>query len=227
MEIIFSYNKNKKYISIICIALYVQLISLMIGCASYETVETKEKEPVKNEIFVNVNSLNIHFVSLANRNLAMNYVGIDPERSSMLPMFIKIINRGNEVIKIQLSESYLVTGTGEICRSLSVEESIDRAKKSDAEVVAWTLALAPIADVVMLGAMHANTSANRTLEEDYHDKYFKPTLINAGGSAQGIVFFVFPTTKQTKIILAIIQIKSIDTNEVKKVSINLNDDFSK
>jgi hypothetical protein len=231
MKKISNHIRSKKSTILFPIALYLQLLLLSTGCVSYKPVELKENEIIKKGVVAKIDSIEVSFIWLADRQVAMNYVGIDPQKSNMLPTFIKISNCGNKVIKVDLARSHLVTELGEELRSLSVEESIDRAKRSDAAVVAWTLGLATISYVAAGGAMivagNATTSVNRTLEEDYHNKYFKPTLINAGGCAQGIVFFGFPAKKQTKIILAVIQIKNIDTNEEKKVYINLNEDISK
>ncbi len=201
---------------------------LMIGCATYEPRNNSQKftedNILKNETVGYAEPLEVHIVVFIGQEVAKNYVGINPKKSNMLPVFMKILNNGNDVIKIDLQRSFLLAKSGENYQSLTLEESIKRAERSDAEVVGWTIGFG------LVGALISGdkaASANKSLEEDYHNKFFKPTLINNKSSAQGILFFDVPKEKQPDINSVLIQALNINTNEVKKISLKLPENNSK
>jgi hypothetical protein len=153
---------------------------------------------------------------LKEKDLAKSYVGIDPAKSSMIPVFMKIANSGDNPIKVDISGSSLITATGEPFQALSIDEAIEKAIRSDAEVVGWTIAFGLMGALVSGG----NTaSTNKSLEEDYHQKSFKPSLINTKSSGEGLVFFYVPVEKQALINAAMIQLLNPISNERRNVTV--------
>ncbi len=123
---------------------------------------------------------------------------------------MKIANWGNDPIKVDFSASSLVSDTGESFRHLSIDEAIEIARRGDAEVVGWTIAFGLIGAL----ASGSNTaSTNKSLEEDYHNKSFKPTLINTKSSGEGLVFFYVPADKLERVNTALIQLMNVTSQE--------------
>jgi len=209
-----------KAIRFFCYAALFILTSLLIGCATYAPAEKASIAPTdllkKNEAVFNSESCEFHIVVLRDRELAKNYVGIDPFKSSMIPVFMKINNYGNDLVKVDVSGSSLLTDAGELFQPLTIDEAIEKARRSDAEVIGWTIAFGLTGALVSGGT---TASANKSLEEDYHNKSFKPTLINTKSSGEGLVFFSVPAEKQEFISAAIIQLLNPASNETKKVTV--------
>ena len=202
--------------------LYLALVTILIGCATYQPGDAPspitEDDILQDQVVLTMDSLEFHLAPLTNQQIAKKYLGLDPLKSNMLPVFMRVHNSGNQIVKIDISLSFLLTTSGESYPALALEQSIDRAMRSHGEVVAWTIGFG------LIGALASGSqvaSANRTLEEDYLAKRFKPTLINAEGSAQGIVFFDIPAEEQGNISSAVIHVLNLTTNDAKHISINL------
>lgn len=202
--------------------LYLALVTILIGCATYQPGDAPspitEDDILQDQVVLSMDSLEFHLAPLTNQQLAIKYLGVDPLKSNMLPVFMRVHNSGNQIVKIDISLSSLLTSSGEGYPALTLEQSIDRAMRSHGEVAAWTIGFG------LIGALASGSqvaSVNRTLEQDYLAKRFKPTLINAEGSAQGIVFFDIPAEKQGNISSAVIHVLNLTTNDAKHIAINL------
>jgi len=210
----------RKAIRLFCHAALFIHILVFFGCATYAPADKAATAPTdilkKNEAVVSSEPYEFHVVVLKDRELAKNYVGIDPFTSSMIPVFMKINNYGDDLIKIDVSGSALLTDTGEPFSSLKIDEAIERARRSDASVVGWTIAFGMVGAFASAGQ---TTSVNKSLEEDYHGKSFKPTLINSKASGEGLVFFNVPPEKQALINEAIIQLSNPISHDTRKVTI--------
>jgi len=210
---------NKAIGDFCCVSLFI-LTSLLAGCATYSPAERGELTPADilkgKEAVVSSESCEFRVVILKDRDLAKRYVGIDPAESSMIPVFMRIANSGNRLIKLDASGSSLLTAAGEPFQSLTIDEAIEKAMRSDAEVVGWGIAFGTVGAIVSA----SNTaSTNKSLEEDYHKKSFKPNLINTESSGEGLVFFHVPPEKQEFINAAVIQLLDPTSNETKKVTV--------
>lgn len=210
----------KKAIRFVCYAALFVQSALLIGCATYSPSERANLTPTdilkKNEAVVSSESCEFHIVVLKDKDIAKSYVGIDPTQSSMIPVFMKIANSSNHLVKVDISGSSLLTDAGEPFQSIPIDEAIEKARRSDAEVVGWTIAFGLMGGLVSGG----NTaSINKSLEEDYHQKSFKPSLINTKSSGEGLVFFYVLAEKQALINAAIIQLLNPTSNETKKVTV--------
>jgi hypothetical protein len=206
-----------KIVGLCCCASAFLLVFLLIGCTSYTPANFTSADLLqRNEAVVKSEGREIHVVVLKDRRLARNYVGIDPVRSSMVPVFMKIINAGNDIVKVDIPGTSLLTDAGESFHSLTIDQAIEKAMRSDAEVVGWTMAFG-ITGALASGSKAA--SANKSLEEDYHNKSFKPTLLNTKSSGEGLVFFHVPAEKQALINAIAIQLFNLQSNEPKKITI--------
>ncbi len=196
----------------------------ILGCAKYKPANTSnqisENKILENDVFISGNDIDIHFAAIKDKQTSKEYLGIDPYKSNMLPVLLKITNNRNEVIKVDLVNSYVITKTAELHNNLSIDEAIKKALRSDAEVVGWMIGFGCLGFLV---AGDNAASINRSLEEDYHDKYFMPTLLNIGSTAKGIVFFDYPREAQGQIISSVIQLTSLNTNEKIQIKIQLHD----
>jgi hypothetical protein len=200
--------------------LFLMLISLVVGCATYQPEKSAaiKDDILKERTTYNDHLFEIQLISLKDKEKAKAFVGIEPEESDMVPVFIKFQNKGNDPIKLDLSQTFLNSKSGENFQSLSIEASIDRARRSDAEVVAWTVGFGLIGAI----ASGSNTATvNRSLEEDYHAKYFKPTLINGNCAAEGLLFFNVPRDKQSEIKNASLSVLNLNSNNKASISVDL------
>jgi hypothetical protein len=191
------------------------------GCATYE--------PTEKPIALNTNldqkvaqltgdGLEMRVLDLREQQLAKGYVGIDPQRSGMLPLLLKVRNDTDRILKVDLAQSALVAGSGESFPYLSTELSIERARINDAQNVGWTLAFGLMGGLVS-GSKTA--AANQSLDDDYRKKCFKPTLVMTRNTGEGIVFFDVPGDKQATIVSLELLITDIDKDESRHISIPL------
>ena len=172
---------------ILCVSV---IFSLVGGCASSSAM----KRPASHdegyrEIVVTQDSITVHLFPYIDSALCGKYLGIKPSSAHMIPSLLRIENNSSKILKVNLNKcSFSIAGKA--CLPLEPEDAFDRAKRSGAEVVVWQLGFGIIG-----ASMAANnvTSANRSLEEDFHSRYFKPTLINSGKTAQGIIFNQYPS----------------------------------
>jgi len=200
----------RHFLSICLCAVYPVFLTLS-GCTSYGPAKHPELAPPSegsaDEIVAGDSTFEIHFVPLFDKERANAYLGINPARSKIMPALVKVVNLDKQPIKVDLRGSYLVVDPNEHWNSLELGEAIRRALRNDAEVVGWMFAFGLPAWYAAAGNA-ANT--NRTLEQDYHAKYFKPTLINAGASGQGVVFFDAPQQGEYHISAAVIRVRKVN-----------------
>jgi len=179
-------NNKKKYFRAASALL---LSAAAMGCASYEPVRkgALSEEPSR-EVVVSRDSVTIHYFPYIDSSLCSYFLGIKPARTGLAPSLLKIENNGPGILKVNLDKCVLEVG-GDQCAPLAIDEVLARARRGGAEVVALQLGFGIGG---MLAGANNVTSTNRSLEEDYHAKYFKPTLISPGKTAQGAVFNRFP-----------------------------------
>jgi hypothetical protein len=188
------------------------VLSALAGCSSYEPaqhpkpVSVASEDAAAGEIVVNEDSIEIRFVPLFDKERAKSYLGINPAKSKIMPALVKVVNTCNEPVKVDMDGSYLVIDPNERWNTLALSEAIHRGLRSDAEVVGWMIALGMPA---WYAAASNSANVNRTLEEDYYAKHFKPTLINAGGVGQGIVFFDVREQDECHVSAAVIRIHKL------------------
>ena len=163
---------------------------MVIGCASYEPEqEGRDVSLPGEEIVVEQDQLVVRLHPVFEKTAARNYFGINPAASHMMPAMLSLENVGDEIVRLDLEESYLVMRADEQWHVLALDEAIDRALRSDAEVIGWALAFGTVGAII---SMDNVTTTNRTLEQDYHAKHFRPVVINGGQSGHGVVFFERP-----------------------------------
>ena len=137
----------------------------------------------------------------------------------MLPALLVVENLADEVLKVDIEGSYLVLASGDQWRALALDETIDRALRSDAEVMGWGLAFGMVG---MFVSMDNVTTVNRTLEQDYHAKYFRPAIINAGQSGGGMVFFERPVPERIDVDAVIIRVDRLNTGQAVELTASLD-----
>ncbi len=197
----------------ICLCVSSTLLFTLAGCTSYDPARHPELPPPgeggTDGVVAGDSSLEIHFVPLFDKERAKAYLGINPASSRIMPALVKVVNLDKQPIKVDLRGSHLVVDPNEHWKSLELGEAIRRALRSDAEVVGWMFAFGLPAWYAAAGNA---ANVNRTLEQDYHTKYFKPTLINAGASGQGVVFFDAPQQDEHHISAAVIRVRKVNTD---------------
>lgn len=205
----------RKYVLRTCRPVLSIILFALAGCSSYEPVGSADSIPGlsngadANEVMVTDESVEVRLIPLFDREKAKSYLGIDPARSRIMPALVRVVNAGNEPVKVELPDSYLVIDPNERWETLTLSQAIHRGLRSDAEVVGWMIVFGMPAWYAAAGNA---ATVNRTLEEDYHAKHFKPTLINAGGAGQGIVFFDVEQTRACHVSGAVIRIRRLTTD---------------
>jgi hypothetical protein len=201
------------------------VLSAFCGCATYEPAQSSGpaagSEPNEKEIVVRDGSVEVHLVPLFDKARAKPCLGIDPAQGKIMPALLRVVNTGDLPVKVELQDSCLLVGQDERWRTLSLPEAIDRALRSDAAVVGWGIGFGLIGWMV---AADGAAGANRTLEQDYHAKYFKPTLINGGASGQGAVFFDVPRKGKCHIGAAIVRVRRVNTDTYRDIRLATEED---
>jgi hypothetical protein len=212
------------YLKVLIVTISSLVCFIIIGCATYKPLnkanQISTQNLIKNAIIRSEGKINIHISIIEDKELAKKYFGIDPLKSKMVPVAIKIDNNGEEIIKLDILSCHLVTDTNVNYYALSIEEAITRALRSDASVIGWTIGFGLVGGLI---AGDKAASTNKTLEEDYHAKYFKPTLINRGSSGEGIIFYDFSEKVFNHIESSVITISKLGSEEKVQINIKLSD----
>jgi hypothetical protein len=203
----------------LCICLIICTIG---GCATYETQKISSapgSSTLSKESSASMGAVSFRCVSLADKDASRNYLGVDPSSTGMVPVFVKVQNNGDHPIKVDCAKCFLTASAGgETFRALTVNEACERARRSDAHVIAATFAFG------MMGAIISGThvaEVNRTLEQDYYDKSFKPTLLNSGAEGQGVIFFDALGEKQALLRSLVVTTIDVDTMEPRETQLDL------
>jgi hypothetical protein len=216
---------NRRYRSFVWLCVLPMVFLVFSGCASYEPAKSSgpaaTNEPKGKEIVARDGSVEVHLVPLFDKERAQPYLGIDPAQSKTMPVLLRVVNNGDEPVKVELQDSCLLVGEDEQWRTLSLPEAIDRALRSDAAVVGWGIGFGLIGWMV---AADGAAGTNRTLEQDYHAKYFKPTLINAGASGQGVVFFDVPRKGKCHIAAAVVRVRRLNADTYSDIRLAAEED---
>jgi hypothetical protein len=196
---------------------------LLGGCASYKPAQGDKKtveDMPGEEIVVTEQSIEVRFLPVFEKMAARKFFGIDPQESQMAPAMLRVKNLGDKVLKVDLEKGCVVTESGDEWRLLLVDEAIERARRSDAEVLGWYFAFGVVG---MMASMDHVTTVNRTLEQDYHARYFQPAVINPGTSGGGVVFFDHPVLNEPQITSAVVRVTVLDTEQSMSVTIPLSE----
>lgn len=202
--------------------LWVVLLLFLAGCATYKAQKiplAQASGGLKNEVLLTVDSIEVRCVSLGKEEDCQTYFGVDSS-ADMLPVLVRIRNDTGNPLKVNLSSSYLITSSGARCRLLSLEESFGRARRGEGSVEAAAVAFG-VTGVLVSGSQTAK--ANRSLEQDYHEKYFKPTLINTGGQGEGVLFFDVAGIEDVHVGSLTITLLDVSTNETRELRIELQE----
>ena len=113
------------------------IFGLLGGCASYETLKKQDtQDDGYREIVTTQDSITVHYFPYIDSILCKKYLGIKPRSSQMIPSLLKIENNSSKIIKVNL-EKCTLNISNEKCAPLELEEGLNRARRSGAEVVAW------------------------------------------------------------------------------------------
>jgi len=200
-----------------CLAVFCSCLTFnaLIGCVSYEAkkVSAPEGTSLGSEFFANTGAVEFRCYSLANPDASRLYLGIDPASTDMVPVMLKVANNGSSPIKLELHDCLLksIPG-GETFGALTLKYACERARRSDVAPVLGAILVFGVAGAFVSGNQVAET--NRTLEEDYYRKSFKPALINSQCEGQGIIFFDVPKQKQG--LLQTLVIVTTDLNSMQR-----------
>lgn len=198
------------------------VLLMVAGCASYEGKKMPamaEAGGKEREVMARDGSLEVHAIPMLTKESAKPYLGINPASAGMVPVGFRVINNGASPVKVDLSRSYLASKSDERSPCLSLDEACSRARRSDAEVIGWGVAFGVVA---MLASANNVSEVNRTLENDYQQKEFKPTLINTGATGEGVLFFDVPKERQPHIRSAVLTYLDIGSNESREIRIDFS-----
>ena len=199
------------------------IVSATVGCATYDARKVSSIQEISTlckQSSANMGPVGFRCCSLAGREAGESYLGLDPALAGMVPVLLRIQNNGNNPVKVDLANCFVCTDAREeTFKTLTPSEACDRARRNDAHVIAVGIAFGP-AGALISGAQAAEV--NRTLEQDYHDKSFKPTLISSGFEGQGIIFFDVPKERQLSLNSLIVSTIDANTMEQREVIIDLS-----
>lgn len=193
----------------------------LTACATYNTQKipaTLESGVARKESVVTIDRVRFHSISLDGKEDRHTYLGLDSASSNMVPVLLSVENHGSDPLKVDLSRTFLSSTVGENFKSLTLEESCDRARREGAAPVLGASVLFGLVGATMSGAQIAST--NRSLEEDYYQKYFRPTLIDTGSSGRGVLFFDVPAGKHQGIRSLIVTLVNLGTSKTTQVCLD-------
>jgi hypothetical protein len=211
------------------------LMVTLVGCAtSYKPASSPQALQERlsqggSNIEISAASQDVKFqvYPLLDEKVTKTNLGILPADLDMLPIFLKVENVSQNPIKVDLLNSFVVSGE-ERNPSMMVEDVVGRIKKNDPQaalgmgvVFGLVGGLAGATVGVAVGAIiDSSTVGSRTIEEHYHDKSFKPTLIIPGSSGSGIVFYTLPRDRMASDQATVsFPILNLNTNEATTAEI--------
>ena len=174
------------------------LLVLLAGCASYKVDSTPlamEGKSVGEP--VTTGSLETSAQMYRSEKVAKAAFGISPRSTGMLPVVVRIENRGESPVRFELERTTITGPDGVRYRALAIDAAIERARAGSGSAIASAIAFG------MVGLMVSASStekANRTMEVDYLEKRFKPLIVNPGCRGEGVVFFEVPAKRQAAVV---------------------------
>lgn len=194
----------------------------LTACASYKTEkipDTLESGVARKESVITIDRVQLHSISLDGTEDRHKYLGLDSASSNMVPLLLSVVNQGSDPLKVDLSRTFLASTAGENFKSLTLEESCDRARSEGAVPILGATVLFGALGATASGAQVAST--NRSLEEDYFQKYFRPTLIGAGSSGRGVLFFDVPADRRQRMLSLVVTLVDLGMGKTTQVRLDL------
>lgn len=197
------------------------MAALIGGCASYQTKSLSsvpEHGAAMNEFIGASDSVEVRCTPMMDKEMAKSYLGIEPSKVEMVPVLFKVQNNGTSPIKVDISRTALILDGAADGPCLSLDDACNKARRGEGEVIGWGIAFGAV------GAMASGNKvaeANRALESDYQKKAFKPTLINAGGKGEGVLFFDVPKDRQQLVRSVRLSYLDLSTSETREIHIGL------
>jgi len=200
---------------------------LVSGCASYkpaantQTLYERISKAITTELSTGSDHIRMQVFPILDDKLAKTNVGVTPSASGMLSVFVRVENGAENPVKVDLANSFLLIN-GEKYPSLAAESAVERAQRGDAVPVAGMTVLFGLIGGIATGSVIA--TGNRTIEEHYQEKSFKPTLINTKSCGSGLVFFEFSKEKTGgRNFTCTIPVLNLATNEVTILEVSFNE----
>jgi hypothetical protein len=168
------------------------LLLLLVGCASHKVVETpslgfdltaQDKQIVENG--VSLMARPIH------RQAELEtYFGTDILKYGILPVQLNIQNKDHQGALSFTTESLsLINPDGARAPLLSVDQVMEKAKKSYWRTAGWTVAFG------IFGAIPSAinvTNTNKEMRADYESRIMKDGILQQGSVTEGTAFFSVP-----------------------------------
>ena len=153
---------------------------------------------------------------------------MNPRQYKLLPVFLKVTYFGQDPVKVDLVESYVLAGKDHHWFT-PVEVALDRIGKNDSgAMLGFGLMFGPFGGlagaVVGAAAGAAVDSAgvkSTTVEEHYYRQRFGPTILLPGGEGSGVVFFDVPWEEvdADEFVLSV-SVINLNTDETRKTELS-------
>lgn len=185
------------------------LAILFYGCATYkppdniQTFYDRVSKKVGTDLTVAYNEFEVQCFPIIDEKAAKTNLGIVPEEFEVLPVFLKVENKSQNPIKVDLPNSFITIGEKETTY-LDIDSVVERIAKKDADAEAGLTAVfavfggvagvvGGVAGAVVGGALGAVIDSSKTgsgtVEGHYYRQSFSPVFIQPKNSASGLVFY--------------------------------------
>jgi hypothetical protein len=202
----------------------------VLGCVSYQATslpsfaapEAGAPESTSHE----QEGLSIALMPFLTPAVAKRYLGLDPVKAALVPIYLRVANTGVGPIRVDLQASVLLTDRGREVLWLPFDQAVERARPAEwghvvlpHAVVKLAPALAGVGIAYGAGANAGNV--NQEIEQDFLAKAFRPSVIPPGGTAAGLVFFSALGYQQKLLTEAVVPIEDLSSGQVTKLRLRL------
>jgi hypothetical protein len=178
------------------------LAILFCGCATYKppdnihTLYERVSQKAGADLIVMCDEFKVQCIPIVNERVAKTNLGIHPAEFEMLPVFLKVENTGQNPIKVDLPNSFIIIGEKQTTY-LDIDSVVERIAKRDADAaIGFGIIFGMLGGVsgavvgVAAGtAIDSSKTGSGTVGGHYYRQNFNPVFIHPNNSGGGLVFY--------------------------------------
>jgi len=211
------------------------LAILFYGCATYkppdniQTFYDRVSQKVGADLSVTCNEFDVQCFPIINARMAKTNLGIYPANFEILPVFLKVENKGQNPIKVDLPNSFITIGEKQTTY-VDTDSVVDRIAKSDTDAAAIGAMLGVFGGVagVVIGTgvgavIDSSKVRSGTVEGHYYRQCFNPVFIHPKNSGRGVVFYNLSTEDfDCERLTLSVPIVDLNTNKISNAEFSFN-----
>ncbi|MEE9615145.1 MAG: hypothetical protein V3W31_09420 [Thermodesulfobacteriota bacterium] len=164
------------------------ILFILAGCATHDAVRPTSllHTPSAHENKVIESDIELFFSPYRTKEENEQFFGVDLVKHEVLPAQMALINNTDATLQFTNQKILLIDPDGEEYQPLTLDEVMERAKKSFWRTAGWGVAFGLIGAIP--SAMNVS-KANKKIRADYDARIMKDAKLVHGATTEGTLFF--------------------------------------